>query len=206
MKLPEFSVLIPHHATPTGRRTLRTCLDCLMDNTTAHYELIVYGNSDGADLYQIYNDMAARASSKWIMPLMYDEYVQPGWDIPALEYRAEHILWGFNIAEPGYEPVNGLNARVDFGAAPETFERQRFETWAMNAPVSSEFLWIFPWFLSREMFLDNGGFPKRQFDDPEWGLSDMLFCRKWVEGGLQVGRLPAWCYHLGRWTLTGERR
>jgi len=206
LRRPEFSVLIPHYAVDYGRRTLRTCLDCLMDNTTAHYELIVYGNSAGGDLYQIFNDMAQRAGSEWIVPLMYDEYVQPGWDIPALEYRAPDILWGFNIAECGYEPVNSLNTRVDFGGTPETFQRHAFETWAMTAPVSSEFLWIFPWFMSREAFVDLGGFPKRRLDDTEWGLSDMLFCRTWVEAGGQVGRLPAWAYHLQRWSLTGDGR
>ena len=206
MRQPEFSVLIPHYAAEHGRRTLRTCLDCLIDNTASHYELIVYGNSEGGDLYQIYNDMARRASTEWIVFLMSDEFLQPGWDIPALEYRSPDILWGFNIVEPGYEPVNALNARADFGASPETFQRHAFETWCMTERPSSEFLWIFPWFMSREAFFDLGGFPKRALDDPEWGLSDMLYCRTWVEQGGQVGRLPTWAYHLGRWSLTGQTR
>lgn len=206
MRSPEFSILIPHYAVDYGRRTLRTCLDCLMDNTASHYELLVYGNSEGGDLYQIFNDLAARASAEWIVPLMYDEFVQPEWDRVALENKHPAILWSFNIVEPGYEPVNHLNRQMDFGSTPETFERHAFETWTLNAPTTHEFLWIFPWFLSREAFLDQGGFPKRDLKEPEWGLSDMRFCEQWVANGGQIGRLPAWCYHLGRWSLTGHSR
>lgn len=207
MKKPEFSVLVPHYAVDFGRRTLRTCLDCLMDNTVNHYELMVYGNSEGGDLYQIYNDMARRASAEWLMLLMYDEYLQPGWDKPAMEQRSRDTLWAFGVVEAGYEPVHHLNIQADLGGSPETFQRQRFEQWASSYPAPPPgFLWIFPWLIHREAFLDLGGFDAYSRESGEWNMTDMFFYRKWEAAGNKVGRLPSWCYHLQRWSLTGDKR
>lgn len=206
MRAPEYTVCVPHYAVPHGRRTLRVCLDTLMDNADAHYELLVYGNSEGGDLYQIYNDLAQRASSEWLFLLMFDVYLPRHWDRAYLEARQPDLLLGCGVVEPGYEPVNPKCLRMDFGQAPETYRRASFEAWAMSAPAPTDWLWIFPWFVHRENFLDLGGFDRYSRDDGSWNMTDLRFTEKWQAAGGRVARANTWVYHMSRWSITGDKR
>lgn len=202
MNKPELTILLPHLRGPANDRALRIALDCLLTNTQVNFELIV--NTSVGDVYEICNQMAARAAADWIVFTASDVFMAPGWDMPMLESaQVNRIVTGV-IVECGAIGVNVLNHHRNFGMTPESFDREAFETWCRVSPETpSGYGWYFPSLHHREAFLDFGGFDLSRGPFPE--PLDSYYWTKWRKAGREVHRVPSFCYHLQNYSNEAEQ-
>ena len=197
MIAPAFTVCIPHYHAPQYTRALNVCLTCLAENTVADYDLLVYAQHD--EPYGAFNRMAEQARTEYLMFLSTDQFVQPAWDVIAMQYASPSVLLAFGIVESGYSPSHEANEVMDFGQTPEAYQRTAFEAYASEHTPLDVLTWAFPYFVNRDAFL-RVRFPAYPFLSSSWMVSDKLFFDAWLDAGNTTRRIPAYVYHLMRWT------
>ena len=205
MMKPVISILIPHYNTPSGRRAVSLCVNKLLENTRTQNVDIVLHSARGNN-FQIWNELARFARSDVLAFWCFDQYPAPGWDIAALTAYAPDTLVTIPNCESGFSPSHEANAVANFGMTPEQFDDRAFKEWAINTVRSDILSWQLPWLISRQAFLDLGGFPQFEFRSTEWEMTDKVFFDHWMGVGGKTVRAHTWVYHLMRWAYTGEER
>lgn len=197
---PVVSILLPHLRNPSNDAALRVCLDCLVANTGMNYELIIESVEERRDIYAVLNQMAARATTEWIIPFNTDVFAAPGWLEPMLAAASADTIVSPVMVECGAIPVNDRNLERNFGRTPETFRRGEFEAWVQSGGGWRDDWcdgcesWYFPSLLSRDTFLGLGGFDNHYggFPDP----LDMDFWLLWELNDGKFKRARSFMYHL----------
>lgn len=198
--MADFSILIPHSHTAVDIRALRVALDTLARHTVHDYELIVQAHH-GDNAYPPWNDMAAAATSEWLVFSVTDHFFSPGWDVPLWDAREGNTLVMGTIVESGYRPVAEQCLEHNFGFSPETYDETGFNAFAAAKPKPPTVEgWVWPWMINKSAFFAMGKFG----DHPS--LSDMFFFRNWLQAGKTWKRVESYCYHLQCWNSTGAER
>lgn len=200
--MPDLSILIPHYHSANGNRALAATLPHLIKHTTLSYELIVTAHHERE--FIAWNSMATRAASEWLVFMVSDQFVAPGWDIALWTARGRDTLAMLTVVESGYCPTPDFALTRDFGMTPDTFDAAGFCDYAAQRPEAPDVeSWAFPWLIHRSAFWEAGGF---ELDRLSGNLTDMFFWRRFQEYGGKALRVPGYSYHLAAWTLTGEAR
>jgi hypothetical protein len=200
--MSEISILVPHFHNLIGDRVLAATLPHLIKKTTLPYELIVTAHRQRE--FIAWNDMAYRARTNWLVLMVSDVFVAPGWDLALWDARDRDTLATLTLIESGYlEPADFSLAR-DFGRTPETFDADGFEAYAATCPEPPQRpAWNFPWLIHKDTFLRMGSFRLDQLDSQ---MTEHYYFNDWQAVGRKVTRVQGYGYHLGAWTLTGEKR
>ena len=199
---PDVSILIPHLSSPENDKALRVCLDCLIANTNAVYEIIIDTTRGG--VYSFINRMARAASADWLVFMNSDVFVAPGWAEPMLAAAAPNKIVTGVIVECGAIGVNTVNVHHNFGMRPETFRRAEFEQWVAESAVAiTGDGWYFPSLHNKEAFLNMGGFDTAQGEFPV--PLDIDYWNKWKQSGGMIQRVNSFCYHLQNYSNEEEQ-
>ena len=204
---PQVSVLIAHLRETENDKALKMCLECLVDNTSVDYEIIVSAVEARRDLYTVCNEMATRAQADYIVFHNSDVFMAPGWAEPMLAAaRPDRIVAGV-IVECGAIGVAIDNIHKNFGMRPDTFRRAEFERWVrevghVHVPPTEG--WYFPSLHPRETFLEMGGFDLTKGAFPTDPL-DIIYWDTWRKSGRKVKRVASFCYHLQHYSDKSEQ-
>lgn len=200
--MPDLSILIPHYHTALGDRALCATLPHLVQHTTLEYELIVTAHRERE--FIAWNDMAYRARAEWLVLMVTDVFVAPGWDVALWDARERDRLVTMTLIESGYMLPADFSLAQDFGRTPETFDAEGFAEYAATCPEPPDKpCWNFPWLIHKDTFLRMGSFRLDRLDSQ---MTELYYYNDWQAAGRQVARVPSYGYHLGAWTLTGEGR
>lgn len=200
--MPEISILIPHYHDANGDRALAATLPYLVRNTRLDYELMIVAHKERE--FIAWNDMAYRAKADWLVFMVSDVFVAPGWDTALYEARERDTLATLTLIESGYMTEADFALTRDFGRTPETFNMTAFEAFAAEKPVPPNLpCWAFPWLVHKDTFLRMGSF---RLDRLESQLTDQYYFNDWCAAGKKTVRVPGYGYHLGAWTKTGAQR
>lgn len=202
--MPEMSVLIAHKREPANDAALAIALAMLEANTAAKYELLI-DDTTPADPYQIYNDLAARASCEWIVFLNSDTFAGPEWDAPILKAAAHDTIVTPVLVECGSIGVNVMNFERNFGNTPANFKRAEFEAWVRGGGEMRDGEgWYMPSLHPRAEFLAMGGFPTHR---GTFGIDqiDTFYWEAWRAAGNKVTRVKSFFYHLQYWSSAFEQ-
>lgn len=206
---PTFSILLPSMNLPTSARTRKVWFQCLTENTTVDYEVLLSVHSE-RDAYACHNDLAAQASGEYLIFAEDDKYFAPGWDKAFMAYMDMDRLVIGSLVESGITPVHAANITAFFGDTPENYQRKNFEEFVANRQATHADFWSFPWCIHRETFLHCGGFNTDLLGTPQGDMLDLMFWQDWIAAGFTQVRAPAFCYHLMRWTsrdyMFGKKR
>lgn len=197
--MPTFSIQLPSMNLPTSARTRKVWFQCLADNTTLDYEVLLSVHS-ARDAYACHNDLARQASGEYLIFAEDDKYFAPGWDVAFREMAAPSVLVIGSLVESGITPVHAANLTVNFGVTPETYDRAAFEQYVYNRAIAHADFWSFPWCIHRETFLAMGGFNTALLGTHAGTMLDNQFWQAWRASGRQQVRAAAFCYHLMQWT------
>lgn len=187
------SVCISSLRTKQSARTLKVCLDCLIDNTSTDYELLVDVHGPEVNPYHSYDRLASQARGDYLLWINDDNYIAPNWDKAFLEVATPDTLVIGGLVESGLYPVVDHCIAHNFGTTPEEFRRLEFEVFCQTAMLPNKFSWSCPWFIPRLKFdgFRNEGREKARENE------DVHFVQRW-QG--PIVRARAWCYHLQKWT------
>ena len=198
------SILLPHFVDPENNNAFKVCMECLVDNTSLEYELLI--NTQAGDVYNICNKLARQASSPWLVFLNTDVFLAPGWDTAFLNAATENKIVTGVIVECGAIPVAAANVEKNFGLHPWNFDRESFEEWiAEKQPLPAGDGWYFPSMIYREAFLDLGGFDTDRGYFPEDPL-DTYFWDTWKAAGNGISHVRSYSYHLQHYSSHTEQR
>lgn len=201
--IPEISIVVPSLHCESGKRTLRTFTQCIIDNTTNGYELLISSHVEESGTDAI-TYLSSVARGKYVAIICDDIYVAPGWDVAFLEAVEPDTLLIGSLIESGSTTVHECNVKIDYGHTPETFKREEFEKCAaIMAPLKPDTAlryWGFPWFVERELFAKRWAAENIKGDTIKELAGDFFFWRHWLDDGLKVKRANSWAYHLMRWT------
>lgn len=202
-----FTVILPHLRNPGNDRALLLAVDMLLANTTHDFTLLVDAVR-GGNLYATVNRMMAEASTEYVAYWSSDMFPAPGWDAPMLALAAPDVIVTNVLVEPGVIGMHPDNVHRDFGRKPESFRRAEFEAWAAHdAPVPSGWGWYAPYLISRQAFLDAGGFRTDLPGDHQgFTPADQLFFEQWQASGKRIQRARSFTYHLQRFSEVDEQQ
>lgn len=196
---PDLSICIPHKPGRMNDQALGLNLGTLLAHTGGlNLEILIDATVPG-DPYAIWNDMAKRANADVLIFTNSDVIMGPGWAGPYL-YACEPntIVTGY-LVEPGNIGVASQNITMNFGRTPDTFDREAFEAWAIEAaaerpPVVGERGWYMPCAVDRKWFLSTGGFDTTEaFPCP----NDIKFWDKCMEDPtFRLLRVNSLAYHF----------
>lgn len=200
--MPDISILIPHYQSETGNRAFAATLPHLIRHTTLDYELMVTAHRERE--FIAWNEMAYRAKADWLVMMVTDVFVAPGWDTALWAARERDTLTTMTLVESGYMLTADFALAQDFGRTPETFDAAGFEAYAATQPAPPDKpCWNFPWLIHKDTFLRMGSF---RLDRLESQMTELYYFNDWQAAGRTVQRVPSYGYHLGAWTLTGAAR
>ena len=202
-----FTVILPHRRNPGNNLALQVALDCLQDNTTHDFKLLMDAAVD-EPLYPRVNAMMYQANTECCVYWASDTFAAPGWDTAMLSrWTPDTIVTGV-VCEPGVIGIHHENVGIDFGRTPEQFRRQDFEAWVANdPPLPSGTGFPAPYMIGRTAFFELGGLDDNGLNPDHHGFTaadDALFDR-WRASGRPVVRAPAYVYHLQRWSQVDEQ-
>lgn len=208
MASPVISILLPHLRTPFNDAALKVALECLVDNTALDYELVIEAVQERRDIYRVLNAMAQRAMGEWIVFHNSDVFVAPGWLEPLYEARDVDAIVSPVMVESGAIGVAPVNLARNYGMTPQSFRREAFEAWVagggeMPGVPDGVRRWYFPSLLSRQSFLDMGGFDTARGSFPADPL-DIWYWDKWEAAGKTFRAARSFVYHLQGFTNPGE--
>lgn len=208
MATPDVSILLPHLREPENNQALKIALDCIVSHTSMDYELVMEAVETRRDIYTVINRMAARAHGEWIVPHNSDVFVGPGWLEPMYALRDANAIVSPVMVECGAIGVAPVNLPKDFGKSPQSFRRDAFEDWVraggeMPGIPGDVRRWYFPSLLSRQAFLDMGGFDTTRGQFPYDPL-DIWFWDQWEASGKTFRAAQSWVYHLQGYSNEGE--
>ena len=202
---PKLSVLLPNLRTSLNNEALKVCLECLVDNTSVDFELIVEAVSTRRDIYRVCNEMAERAISDWIVFHNSDVFMAPGWAEPMLAAAGKDTIVTGVIVECGAIGVAPVNVGRNFGMLPNTFQRESFERFVVeHAPFPDGEGWYFPSLHPRETFLEMGGFDLSRGHFPKDPL-DIIYWNLWRASGRVVKHVRSYSYHLQHYCSEAEQ-
>lgn len=202
--MADISVLIAHKHEKANDAALKVALDTIVDNTVHDYELLI-DSTTPANVYQVYNQLAVRASAPYIVFTNSDVFFAPRWDIPMLVAADPDAIVTGVIVECGAIGVATANVHRDFGMRPQTFRRKEFEEWVeKEQPLPPGDGWYFPSLHNRQAFLDMGGFDLTKGTFPTEPL-DILYWNTWRERGGIIKHVRSYCYHLQHYCAAEEQ-
>lgn len=210
MTQPLVSILLPHLREPENDKALQIAVDTLIAHTDLDYELIIEGVSERRDIYPVINAMAGRAISDWIVFWNSDVFAAPNWIQPLYEARAVDRIVSPVMVECGAIGVSERNIHKDFGMTPDTYRRTDFEQWVKDGAewsinwIEGDRAWYFPSLLSRERFLDLGGFDS-SFGQFPFDPVDIHFWNTWEAHQGVFKRARSWVYHLQNYSAESEQ-
>jgi hypothetical protein len=189
-----------------NNEALKVCLECLVDNTTVDYELIIESVQKPRDIYKVCNEMAERAVSDWIVFHNSDVFMAPYWAESMLQAAAEDAIVTGVIVECGAIGVAPVNIGRNFGMLPSTFRREDFERFvAEHAPFPAGEGWYFPSLHPREAFVGMGGFDLSKGYFPKDPL-DIIYWNSWRASGGKIKHVRSYSYHLQHYCSEEEQK
>jgi hypothetical protein len=204
---PAFTVILPHLRNPGNDRALAVCLDMLMANTHHEFALLMYA-VQGGNLCETVNQMVEHAATDICVYHASDTFMAPNWDAPMLDaWDANAFVTGV-LVEPGAIAMHPMNLHKDFGRKPDTFQRAKFEAWAVSeAPMLSGEGWPCPYMFSRSQWLAFGGLQSEglQPDDHGFVSADTELWERWKAAGNRITRVRSYAYHLQRYSAVDEQ-
>jgi len=203
--MADISILIAHKHEKANDQAFVVALKTIVENTVSDYELLV-DTTTPANVYAIYNRLAAVATAEYIVFSNSDVFLAPGWDAPMLEAAAPDTIVTGVIVECGAIGVAIDNVHRNFGMRPDTFRRAEFEAWVqagVHIPPTDG--WYFPSLHPRQAFLDRGGFDLTKGVFPVDPL-DIIYWDTWRKSGRKVRRVPSFCYHLQFYSNKAEQK
>lgn len=200
---PDITIAFPHLRNHSNDQAFKVALECIVDNTTLDYELLIEAVAERRDIYPVINDMAQRAKSDWLVLSNSDVFFAPDWAAPLYDAREPNTIVTGIIAECGAIGVNEVNWSINFGRNPQSFRRAAFEQWAAGAEGEYAWQdkghrargWYFPCLIHRPTFLELGGFDTSRGHFPVDAI-DMMYWDTWIEAGKGFKRVKSFCYHL----------
>lgn len=200
-----FTILLPHRRNPGNNRALKVALECIQDNTITPNFLLNLDCAVDEPLYERINRMVQQASTDCVIYWSSDMFPAPGWDKAMLDVWNKDTIVTNVVVEPGVIGVHPDNLEADFGRLPETFARQAFEDWCINAPVPLRY-WFAPYMVSRSAFLDIGGLQTNLAGDGDgFSPADVVFFEQWLASGRNIVRARSFLYHLQRYSQVHEQ-
>lgn len=202
----QFTVILPHKRNLGNDKALSICLDMLKANTvSADFELIISAAYD-RPLFPAIDRMFRQAETEYIVFWNSDMFPAPRWDEAMLQRAAYDTIVNPVLVEPGVMSMYPENFERDFGRKPETFRRDEFEAWSQSddAPVPDGEGFFAPYMMSRQRYLDLGGFDLSG-DLGGFVSRDIdLYATHKANGG-RVVRAKAYVYHLQRYSEIAEQ-
>lgn len=194
--MPDISIIMPHKKTPENDYCLELNLRMLLENTRYSYELIIDTEAP-KDPYKIWNEASRSARADILVFTNSDVLMASEWDFHFVAHMEYNIIFTGYLVEPGNIGVASVNIHRDFGKNPHTFDRQAFEEFALKHPVPDYTLqrgWYMPCAMSKEFFLDTGGFDTTLgFPNP----NDIIFWERCIkEYNTKLVRVKSFAYHF----------
>jgi len=200
-----FTIILPHRRNPGNDAALKKCLDCLFTNTENEFILIIDA-AYNEPLYPRINRLMTQATTEAVVYWSSDIFAAPGWDAPMLELYAPDVFVTSILIEPGVIGVYPDNIHKDFGRRPETFNREAFEGYCVNAEMPGGLGWYAPVLYPRTPFLDMGGLATDLNGDHHgFTGADMALFDAWKAKGNSIVRARSFAYHLQRWSEPVEQ-
>lgn len=202
-----FTVILPHKRNAGNDAALSICMDMLKANTASpDFEIIISCAVDRS-LFPAIDRMIRQAETEYIVFWNSDMFPAPNWDTVMLQHAAYDTIVNPILVEPGVMGIHPDNVEWDFGRRPDTFRRQDFETWAQQAssPVPSGEGFFAPYLMSRQRYLDLGGFDLSG-DLRGFVQRDIDFYAKHKANGGKVVRARTYVYHLQRYSEIAEQQ
>lgn len=200
----QFTVILPHKRNPGNNEALSICLNMLQANTdSADFELLISCAVD-RPLFPAIDRLFRQAETEYIVYWNSDMFPATHWDTAMLELAAYDVIVNPVLVEPGVMGIYPENVQMDFGRTPERFQQDEFEEWAKSGPVPPGEGFFAPYLMSRQRYLDLGGF------DLSGDLSGFvprdidLYNAHKANGG-KVLRAGAFVYHLQRYSEVSEQ-
>lgn len=206
---PAISIIFPHLRQSANDKALKIALECIVDNTNIDYELMIESVETRRDIYPVWNSMAQRANSEWLLMSNTDVFFAPGWAEPIYHARDAHTIVSPIMVEPGAIGVNFAAVHGDFGMLPDSFRRREFEAWVKAEPLPPGWnentrAWYMPSLIPRQAFLELGGFDTSEGGFPDWHC-DKLFWDAWAAAGYKFKRVKSYSYHIQHWSSESEQ-
>ena len=202
--MADLSICIAHKHTKANDAALKVALECIVDNTHCDYELLI-DTTTPDDAYVVYNRLVAQATTNYCVLTNSDVFMAPDWDIEwQLNADPNTILSGI-LVECGAIGVASGNLKHNFGMRPDTFNREAFETWAVDCHFPAGVGWYMPCLMPREKFLNLGGFDNTR---GVFGIDqvDLWFWQAWEASGGLLKRVRSVAYHLQFWSSEREQQ
>lgn len=202
--MPDISILLAHKHEKANDAALKVAVETIIDNTVSDFELLI-DTTTPANVYEVYNSLASRASASWLVFTNTDVFFAPSWDTVMLEAKDPNAIVTGVIVECGAIGVATANVHKDFGMRPETFRRGEFEEWvAREQPLPAGDGWYFPSLHNTLMFMNQGGFDLTKGAFPTEPL-DIFYWNHWRETGHYIRHVRSYCYHLQHYCAEEEQ-
>lgn len=204
-----FTLILPHLRNRGNDAALTLCLECLLANTDSDFILMIEA-CESCALYPSVNRMFQRAPTDCCVYWSSDLFAAPHWDTPMLARWDTATIVTNVCVEPGVIGLHPENIAHDFGRTPQTFQREAFEQWTVDAPVPDGVGWGTPYMVSRGALLSMNGL--REDLPPDEGSNfsggDRDFFARWLDSGSHIRtmvRARSYVYHLQRWSDVREQ-